>query len=74
MLPMNFRPAAGGEVVDRRYQLVLPTPEQRDDWREAASMARSFRDQVARDARISPVFHAIADDARGTLDRAGRIG
>jgi hypothetical protein len=74
MLPMRFRPTAGGEIVDRRHEVPLPTPEQRDDWREAARMAQAFWQRVAGDARISPAFHAIADDARSMLDRATRIG
>ena len=74
MLPMNFRPAASGEVVDRRYDVVLPAPEQRDDWRAAAAMAAAFWDRVAADARISPSFRSIAGEARAMLDRALRIG
>ena len=73
MLPMNFRPAASGEVVDRAYEVVLPAPEQRDDWREAADMAGSFWERVAADARISAPFREIAQGAREMIDRASRI-
>lgn len=74
MLPMRFQPAGSGEVVERRHEVVLPAPEQRDDWRAAARMAEAFWDRVATDARISPAFVAIADDARAMLARALRIG
>lgn len=73
MLPMNFRPAANGEVVERRHEVVLPTPEQRDDWRTAAGMAQAFWNRAVADARISTGFRTIADSARAALDRARRV-
>ena len=42
MLPMHFRPPSSGEVVERHYEVVLPTPERRDDWHEAARAALGF--------------------------------
>jgi hypothetical protein len=72
MLPMHFRPATSGEVVERQYEVVLPTPERRDDWHEAARIARVFWQRVADDARISAAFRALAGDAGSALDRAIR--
>lgn len=72
MLPMRFRPAPSGEVVERPYEVVLPTPERRDDWHEAARVARVFWQRVADDARISAEFRALAGDAGSALDRAIR--
>jgi hypothetical protein len=72
MLPMQFRPAPSGEVVERHYDIVLPTPERRDDWQDAARIALRFWERARDDARISPEFRAIADEARTGLDRAIR--
>ncbi|WP_254459386.1 type II toxin-antitoxin system HipA family toxin YjjJ [Xanthomonas sacchari] len=75
MLPMAFRPAASGEVVERAYALPLPTPDQRDDWRAAAGMAVQFWERVSEDAHMSAAFHSIARDALAQLTRAvSRIG
>jgi hypothetical protein len=70
MLPMHFRPAPSGEVVERHYEVVLPTPERRDDWHEAARTALGFWERVANDPRISGGFRALAEEARALLARA----
>lgn len=70
MLPMRFRPAASGEIVERRYEIALPTPEQHTEWRTAALMARDFWLRVAIDPRISAPFRTIAADADAALQRA----
>jgi hypothetical protein len=70
MLPMHFRPAPSGEVVERHYEVVLPTPEHRDDWHEAARTALGFWGRVANDPRISGGFQALAREARALLARA----
>ncbi len=72
MLPMRFRPANSGEIVERRYEIALPAPEQKPDWLEAAPMARQFWKRIASEPRISRQFEAIANDANATLDRAMR--
>ncbi len=70
MLPMRFRPAVNGEIVERRYEIALPAPEQVSDWHAAAPMAREFWRRVAGEARISNAFRAIAEDADATIARA----
>jgi hypothetical protein len=70
MLPMRFRPANNGEIVERHYEITLPTPEHRDDWHAAALMAREFWKRVGSDARISASFRGIAADAGTALQRA----
>lgn len=70
MLPMRFRPLVSGEVVAHRYEIALPTPEQQDDWREAARMAAIFWRRVGEDARISAALRAIAADADAAIARA----
>ncbi len=72
MLPMRFRPTNGGEIVERRYEIALPAPEQKADWLAAAPMARKFWQRIQDDPRISRPFHAIAIDAGLTLDRSLR--
>lgn len=70
MLPMRFRPANSGEIVERRYEIALPTPEHQGDWSVAAHMAQMFWQRVAAESRISSGFRAIATDAGATLQRA----
>ncbi|MEO7014794.1 MAG: type II toxin-antitoxin system HipA family toxin YjjJ [Dokdonella sp.] len=72
MLPMRFRPANSGEIVERRYEIALPAPEQKFDWLEAAPMARQFWKRIGNEPRISRPFQAIAHDAGAALDRAMR--
>jgi hypothetical protein len=70
MLPMRFRPAVSGEIVERRYEITLPVPEDAADWRDAARIARAFWRRVAGDTRISAPFRAIAAEADAVLARA----
>lgn len=70
MLPMTFRPASNGGIVERRYRISLPAPEHRTDWQEAAPVALVFWQRVAIDPRISVAFRAIAADAIAALQRA----
>ncbi|KTF39350.1 hypothetical protein [Xanthomonas translucens] len=75
MPPMAFRPTASGEVVERDYTLALPTPEYRDGWRAAATMALDFCERVAQAGAISSGFRGVATRARQQLGRAlQRIG
>jgi len=71
MLPMAFRPAATGEVVARDdVALPLPTPAQREHWRDAAGMALAFWQRVVETNVISPDLRAIALRAGEQLARA----
>ena len=70
IMPMRFRPASSGKIVKRRYEIVMPTTERRDDWGDAARMAQIFWCRVAADLRVSAEFRAIASDADRTLARA----
>lgn len=73
MLPMGFRPAASGEVIELEYRVALPTPDQRADWGAAARAALDFWGRAAGDARISHPFRAICRRAQGKLAQARRI-
>lgn len=42
MLPMLYRPSPQGEIVERNFGPVLPLPEQREAYAQAAMMAREF--------------------------------
>jgi hypothetical protein len=70
MLPMRFRPSVSGEIVERRYEITMPTPEQHVHWQNAAIMARDFWQRVVGDTRVSAGFRAIGDDAAGSVQRA----
>lgn len=70
MLPMAFRPASTGEIVERQYVVTLPTPEFREEWRQAAPLAREFWRRVSMADSISPGFRDIADGAGTALERA----
>lgn len=72
MLPMRFRPSANGEVVAREYEVRLPLPEQRSDWRRAAVMALDFWQAILDDPDISGDFQRIAEKAKQTLGNAAR--
>ncbi|MGH8083521.1 MAG: type II toxin-antitoxin system HipA family toxin YjjJ [Lysobacter sp.] len=61
MLPMHYRPGAGGAVHDRPYDLPLPVRDL-EHWRWAAVAARTLWERAASDARIGPAFRAIAAD------------
>jgi hypothetical protein len=75
MLPMAFRPASTGEIVERQYVVTLPTPEFRDDWRHAAVMADAFWERTSTSPEISGHFRAIVAEAhailRGAMQRHG---
>jgi hypothetical protein len=64
------RPAASGEAVSREYELTPPRPETFEAWREAARIADSFRERVARANEISFGFRAIAAQAGEILAKA----
>ncbi len=70
MLPMMFRPASNGEVIERRYTPPLPTPDHHDTWRQAAAMALEFWTRVAQAGTVSADFRAIARSAGQQLARA----
>jgi hypothetical protein len=70
MLPMTFRAASNGEIVERRYPIALPAPEHAPDWIESAPAALAFWRRVEADGRISGAFRKIALDAGASVARA----
>lgn len=60
MLPMLYRPAATGELVEREFHPPLPAPEDRASWHLAAQLATTFWRTVEADARVSLPFRRIA--------------
>lgn len=72
MLPMRFRPSGNGEIVERRYEIGMPPPEQKTAWLAAAELALDFWQRTREERRISDRFHLIAADALSTIERAQR--
>jgi hypothetical protein len=70
MLPMQFRPTGTGEIVPREFIIPLPTPEHRDDWQIAATMALAFWQSASHDTRLSETFRSTCADAAAELQRA----
>ena len=73
MLPMMFRPATSGEVVEREFRVTPPLPEQLAEWTEAAGAAAAFWAAVADCMDISAPFRGIAGRAADALVRAVAI-
>lgn len=72
MLPMRFRPAASGEVVERSTTIsVLPSPDLHADWSAAAAAADVFWSKVLALTALSPAFAVIAQGMQTAL-RAAR--
>ncbi|MCB5189986.1 type II toxin-antitoxin system HipA family toxin YjjJ [Methylobacillus arboreus] len=71
MLPMSYPPLPGGEVPVRRFEVVLPMPEEQDAWNQAFDMARKFWELVADDGRITEDFRGIC---RANLQQLRLIG
>ncbi|MBS0211819.1 MAG: type II toxin-antitoxin system HipA family toxin YjjJ [Proteobacteria bacterium] len=70
MLPMAFRPTAGGEVLAHDLTVVPPPPECRDDWLQAATIALVFWREVARTRSINADFATIAQRALVAVEEA----
>ena len=70
MLPMLYRPAATGEIVEREFQPTLPLPEARASWQLAATLATIFWRAVEADARVSLPFRRIAGANAALIQRA----
>jgi hypothetical protein len=69
MLPMLYRPAATGEIVEREFQPPLPMPEARESWQLAAQLAITFWHTVEADARVSLPFRRIAAANAAHIER-----
>lgn len=70
MLPMALRPTATGELVAREIAVALPLPEQRDDWRAAATMAQDFWQRASNAPLLSTGFREIASQQLHKLTAA----
>jgi len=60
MLPMHYRPAASGELIDRPYTIPEPDVKLQPYWSDTISWARTFWGNVASDPRVSNEFQIIA--------------
>lgn len=69
MLPMHYRPGAGGTVHERSYDLPLPV-DSLERWRWAAGAAQTLWHRVQRDDRIGPAFKVIAENNERRIAQA----
>ena len=60
MLPMFFRPANSGEIVNRTFEPTLPKPENREIWLKMYPHAVTYWKRIAQAADISQDFKTIA--------------
>lgn len=75
MLPMLYAPLAGGEVPERVFELILPMPQEEQDWRIAFDMAIEFWGNASLDTRITEGFRAICKENLIALNRlSDRLG
>lgn len=72
MLPMLWAPAAGGELVSRRFAPQPPTPAQSESWRTAAGWAVDFWTRVAADEMVSAGFRKVAEQAGEQVENLRR--
>ena len=70
MLPMQYRPAATGELVPRAYLPPMPPPTDLVPWQAASVAAADFWTRVANDERVSDGFREIARSNGAMLARA----
>lgn len=70
MVPMQYVPQRGVEVVARNYAPQLPLPGERQNWRAAARAALVFWEMAADDQRISAEFRRVCSQNRMTLQAA----
>lgn len=67
MLPMHYRPSAGGGVHDHPHAPPPPLPEQLETWHHACRLAQTFWQQLQAVSDLSPAFHAIAQEQTEAL-------
>jgi serine/threonine protein kinase HipA of HipAB toxin-antitoxin module len=67
MLPMLFRPGAGGEIVPRQFNPTPPPAHLQEEWDEVRPWAEEFWRRVAAEERISPEFREIARRAEDAV-------
>jgi hypothetical protein len=67
MLPMFWAPVVQGEIPERDFRPLPPTPAQAQDWLVAAEWAETFWQRLSSDDRVSSDFTAIAQRAGETV-------
>ena len=62
MLPMLYAPNAEGGVTHPLFTFPRPSPQDEEEWSQAAIMAETLWVRVSEDERVSEEFKRIADD------------
>lgn len=75
MLPMHYRPGAGGSVRDEDFALPAPDLRNVQTWSQASDMAQLFWQRAGNDQRIGDNFRALCmDNAQRLSDWRKRYG
>ena len=72
MLPMQYRPTAGGEIADRPFQVAVAPPRQQAVWQTAAALASGYWRRIGDDAVVSADFRALVAANAGAVEEAAR--
>lgn len=72
VLPMFYRPAATGEVIDQYYEPPVPVADLAGVWKEAQDCATRFWEKVSQDQRVSGSFRALAERHAEDLEQDHR--
>ncbi|MBI3535847.1 MAG: HipA domain-containing protein [Deltaproteobacteria bacterium] len=65
-LPMLFAPISG-QVIEKKFELPIPSSEMLDVWEEARDLAIQFWDKVSKEKTISEHFRKIARFCKNIL-------
>jgi len=74
MLPMHYRPATSGELIDRPYDLPTPDAKLFPYWADATLWAIKFWSNVTSDPRVSVGFQNIAQQQLEQLTEKNTTG
>lgn len=69
MLPMLYRPASSGEVVEREFRIPTPTLADSFYWNTAAAWAELYWQRVAQHDEISSDFRRVAESNGEAISR-----
>ncbi len=80
MLPMLYAPLSNGEVIEKSFSVIPPTPSEYESWQHAFPISQSFWERVQSHPLIDPTFKEIIagnakkvqESMKGIHDRMSR--